>query len=275
MQLMFSFNHDNIVRAYYSSTYVRNSCNTTTGSELSNNSMLQTPGSVPTDCNSTQERRASSSAGAAGAVVVPCAAGHPHRSRNNSISDDRLATDKPSKLPDNSLPAHMQQKLAAPQHAPEFDWNDQQQQQQTAITPQGSVESGGQAGVIGPGSSYIQNSKQSSRGSAGKGHDNKRAETYLVQEFCDSGTLTQYMSQFQGALPGNEEVLLRLLLLLKDTANGLACLHSSHVVHGDLVSLPVVLRLEMHCGEMHCGEMHCGEMHCGEMHCWATAALNS
>jgi len=273
---MFSFNHDNIVRAYYSSTYVRNSCNTTTGSELSNSSMLQTTCLVPTDCSSTQERRASSNAGAARAVVLPCAAGHPHSSHNTSISNDRLPTDKPSKLPDNSLPAHMQQKPSASQHAPEFDWNDQQQQQQqTAIMPQRSGESGGQAGVIGPGIYNTQNSKQSSRGSAGKGHDSKRAETYLVQEFCDSGTLTQYMSQFQGALPGNEEVLLRLLLLLKDTANGLACLHSSHVVHGDLVSLPVVLRLEMHCGEMHCGEMHCGEMHCGEMHCWATAALNS
>eukprot|EP00775_Hariotina_reticulata_P003316 gene3316-3593_t len=231
MQLMFSFNHDNIVRAYYSSTYVRNSCNTTTCSEYSNSSMLQTQSSVPTDCNGTRERRPSSSAGAARAVVVPFAAGPPDES-HNSNSDGRHAPDQPSKLSDTVLTRQAQQNpLPPPQLA--IESNADKQQQLYACTPPRSGGSAGQAGTVAPGIANFQNSKQSSRGSAGKAQD-KRAETYLVEEFCDSGTLTQYMSQFQGALPCNEEVLLRLLLLLKDTANGLACLHSSHVVHGDL-----------------------------------------
>lgn len=65
----------------------------------------------------------------------------------------------------------------------------------------------------------------------------QRAETHLVLELCDC-TLSEYMRHLQ-PVPLSEEVLLQLLALLQDVAQGLAVLHAVNVVHADLVSLDV------------------------------------
>lgn len=72
----------------------------------------------------------------------------------------------------------------------------------------------------------------------------------LLQEFCDLGTLRDYVVVRLG-LParlkaGEPEAMARLLQLLHDAATGLVALHAAKVVHGDLVStLPAA------CGQLH------------------------
>jgi serine/threonine protein kinase len=74
----------------------------------------------------------------------------------------------------------------------------------------------------------------------------QKAESHLVMEFCDCGTLAgaagdiqakhkrqQQQQQQQAAGAG---VPLKVLLLLRDVARGLQAIHSRNVVHGDLVS---------------------------------------
>ncbi|WIA34798.1 hypothetical protein OEZ86_013101 [Tetradesmus obliquus] len=60
-----------------------------------------------------------------------------------------------------------------------------------------------------------------------------RAETWIVQEFCDVGTLDSVVSGWEGEDETDARMLERLLLL-KDVASGLAVLHANNVVHGDL-----------------------------------------
>ncbi|WIA28752.1 hypothetical protein OEZ86_011286 [Tetradesmus obliquus] len=62
--------------------------------------------------------------------------------------------------------------------------------------------------------------------------------TWLLQEFCDLGTLRDYVVVRLG-LParlkaGEPEAMARLLQLLHDAATGLVALHAAKVVHGDL-----------------------------------------
>jgi hypothetical protein len=62
---------------------------------------------------------------------------------------------------------------------------------------------------------------------------------FRVQEYCDLGTLRDYVVTRLG-LPGRlgePEAMARLLQLLHDSATGLAALHDAKVVHGDLVRL--------------------------------------
>jgi serine/threonine protein kinase len=73
----------------------------------------------------------------------------------------------------------------------------------------------------------------------------QRAESHLVMEFCDCGTLSDAV---QGLLSRQQEqqqqqqqqeehtVPLQVLLLLQNVARGLQAIHSRHIVHGDLVS---------------------------------------
>lgn len=60
-----------------------------------------------------------------------------------------------------------------------------------------------------------------------------KAETWLVQEFCDRGTLADVAAGWQPEAECEAQMMERLLLLL-DAAKGLAALHSESVVHGDL-----------------------------------------
>ncbi|WIA37005.1 hypothetical protein OEZ86_008242 [Tetradesmus obliquus] len=60
-----------------------------------------------------------------------------------------------------------------------------------------------------------------------------KAETWLVQEFCDRGTLADVAAGWQPKAECEAQMMERLLLLL-DAAKGLAALHSESVVHGDL-----------------------------------------
>jgi serine/threonine protein kinase len=64
--------------------------------------------------------------------------------------------------------------------------------------------------------------------------------TFVLQEYCDLGTLRDYVVLRLGLPPrlkaGEPEAMARLLQLLHDSATGLAALHDAKVVHGDLVS---------------------------------------
>ncbi|WIA34800.1 hypothetical protein OEZ86_013102 [Tetradesmus obliquus] len=60
-----------------------------------------------------------------------------------------------------------------------------------------------------------------------------RVETWIVQEYCDKGTLDSVVSSWEGEEEGGARMLQRLLLL-KDVASGLQALHANNVVHGDL-----------------------------------------
>lgn len=51
-------------------------------------------------------------------------------------------------------------------------------------------------------------------------------------EYCDLGTLTSYAAKSIKD-PVDEDQFMQLLVLLLDTACGLAALHSNNVVHGD------------------------------------------
>lgn len=64
---------------------------------------------------------------------------------------------------------------------------------------------------------------------------NVSAETWLVLELCDKGTLSSNMQQWKRHGEGEEQMLQRLMLL-QDAARGLALLHGRNIVHGDLVS---------------------------------------
>lgn len=60
-----------------------------------------------------------------------------------------------------------------------------------------------------------------------------------IQNFAVPGTLKAF--SVRNDLParaqsGDEDAMLRLVLLLRDSAKGLAALHHQQVVHGDLVS---------------------------------------
>lgn len=65
----------------------------------------------------------------------------------------------------------------------------------------------------------------------------KRFESWLVLEYADRGSLSQYLGQWPA--PGASlcaATMIQLLQLLHDTAEGLQELHQHNVVHGDLVS---------------------------------------
>jgi serine/threonine protein kinase len=83
----------------------------------------------------------------------------------------------------------------------------------------------------------------SSSAAVRKGAQHKaRAESQLVMEFCDCGTLAhvtaglrqQHKQQVQQKR--GDQVPVQALLLLQDVARGLQAIHSENVVHGDLVS---------------------------------------
>jgi hypothetical protein len=57
---------------------------------------------------------------------------------------------------------------------------------------------------------------------------------YLLQEFCDQGTLANLAAtKWLPEQEGDEQMLRRLVL--RDAARGLQALHAACVVHGDLV----------------------------------------
>jgi serine/threonine protein kinase len=74
----------------------------------------------------------------------------------------------------------------------------------------------------------------------------QKAESQLVMEFCDRGTLAHAAGEIQARWQqqhhqqqqqqAGANVPLQVLLLLWDVARGLQALHSRKVVHGDLVS---------------------------------------
>lgn len=72
----------------------------------------------------------------------------------------------------------------------------------------------------------------------------QKAESHLVMEFCDCGTLTNAVAclrqqQQQQSDEVECQVLPQVLLLLHDVARGLQVIHSNNIVHGDLVSRQV------------------------------------
>lgn len=67
-----------------------------------------------------------------------------------------------------------------------------------------------------------------------------KAETWLVQEYCDLGTLGGIASSWDMQQECDEQMLERLVLL-RDTAQGLEALHANLVVHGDINSRNVLV----------------------------------
>eukprot|EP00878_Enallax_costatus_P005213 GHUV01005479.1.p1 GENE.GHUV01005479.1~~GHUV01005479.1.p1 ORF type:complete len:661 (+),score=159.36 GHUV01005479.1:2184-4166(+) len=69
-------------------------------------------------------------------------------------------------------------------------------------------------------------------------------QTWIVQEFCDGGNLSEYLlnrgDRIDGQLPEGHSML-RLLFRLREVAEGMAYLHRQTVVHGDLKSGNVLL----------------------------------
>lgn len=63
----------------------------------------------------------------------------------------------------------------------------------------------------------------------------QRAETHLVLEYCDAGTLGAVTAEWAPEAGGLDEHMLERLVLLKDVAAGLEVLHNQRVVHADLV----------------------------------------
>eukprot|EP00775_Hariotina_reticulata_P003313 gene3313-3589_t len=58
--------------------------------------------------------------------------------------------------------------------------------------------------------------------------------THQNIEYCTEGTLSAYIATFGSISPQKDQDMLRLLLLLRDAAQGLGVLHERNVVHGDL-----------------------------------------
>ncbi|KAF8058450.1 STY13 [Scenedesmus sp. PABB004] len=86
-------------------------------------------------------------------------------------------------------------------------------------------------------------SSRSSGGRAAAADGVSMYATWLVQELCDRGTLRGYVARCDlPARVGHEPAAQRqLLLLLLDTARGLAALHARNVVHGDLCGRNVLV----------------------------------
>uniref|UniRef100_A0A383VBH1 Protein kinase domain-containing protein n=1 Tax=Tetradesmus obliquus TaxID=3088 RepID=A0A383VBH1_TETOB len=78
----------------------------------------------------------------------------------------------------------------------------------------------------------------------------QKAESHLVMEFCDCGTLTnavaslrqQQQQQQQQSDEVECQVLPQVLLLLHDVARGLQVIHSNNIVHADLNARNVLVR---------------------------------
>eukprot|EP00882_Tetradesmus_deserticola_P028491 GHRQ01031745.1.p1 GENE.GHRQ01031745.1~~GHRQ01031745.1.p1 ORF type:complete len:297 (+),score=127.30 GHRQ01031745.1:3-893(+) len=72
------------------------------------------------------------------------------------------------------------------------------------------------------------------------------SQTWIVQEFCDAGSLSEYClapsggQRMLGQLPEGH-AMLRLLFRLREVADGMLYLHGLDVVHGDLKSGNVLL----------------------------------
>lgn len=85
---------------------------------------------------------------------------------------------------------------------------------------------------------------QGSRGSKNVREGMNMLATWLVQEYCDQGTLKAFLARNE--VPArlaacDEQAVLLLVLMLRDTAKGLAALHNQAVVHGDLNSRNVLV----------------------------------
>lgn len=72
-------------------------------------------------------------------------------------------------------------------------------------------------------------------------------QTWIVQEFCDAGSLSEYClgptagsQRLPGQLPEGH-AMLKLLFRLREVADGMSYLHARDVVHGDLKSGNVLL----------------------------------
>jgi serine/threonine protein kinase len=91
-------------------------------------------------------------------------------------------------------------------------------------------------------SSHSSSSNKTCQSAVKKGTQVKRqAESQLVMEYCDRGTLADAAASFckqqqQQQQQKGCEMSVQVMKLLQDVARGLQAIHSKKVVHGDLVS---------------------------------------
>eukprot|EP00775_Hariotina_reticulata_P002668 gene2668-2968_t len=231
IRLMFSFNHQNLVHALHCITFMspRGSAGTSDAhsiARLSIDNMAASNQNASCSIGSTPKPANLTSLASVGSTLVPSGPGQ-QQSTKQSQSDN---TNGGSSTPEQS------------------------------IGLKGSAS--GPAG--GEGSGVFSSTGRSS-GHQRMGHvtsSTRRAETRLVLEYCDFGTLRSYVSQRWnpqeqpqenkqdqqqqqlrvGAQSANvPEDLLQLLMLLHGAAQGLEVLHSNAVVHGDLTANNVLV----------------------------------
>eukprot|EP00878_Enallax_costatus_P018455 GHUV01019427.1.p1 GENE.GHUV01019427.1~~GHUV01019427.1.p1 ORF type:complete len:578 (+),score=131.42 GHUV01019427.1:188-1921(+) len=194
-QLMLSFEHPNLVRAYHYVTYQQHS---------------QGSGSTCSQSNT-------GSAGSRRKLVGNNAASD-QAADSPGLRDKQQGGDCPGSGGGSGRP---QQQLLAPS---------------TVDAAVGLSGSGGSVphGGGSRGSRGSQAGANDVKWDVRPGVDPPKCETWLVQEYCDLGTLGGVAAHNWSPLQEDDQQMLQRLLLLQDTAMGLAALHAEATVHGDL-----------------------------------------
>uniref|UniRef100_A0A383W1M2 Protein kinase domain-containing protein n=1 Tax=Tetradesmus obliquus TaxID=3088 RepID=A0A383W1M2_TETOB len=230
IQLLLSFNHPNIVKAHHYVTYTQISSTATgsssgrwwgsgRGSTDSTHALVPAAGAATGSSTADANGAAAAAAAAAAARAVAAVASHSSGGGRGLL---------PSKSGAGTAAA-------------------------AAAAAEGSASNGGATGrdqwwsfdsKSNSKNNSINNSKQQQQLSC---IGPARAETWLVTEYCDLGTLhhvVRTMHEADHPPPGqllSVKAKLRLLLLLRDAAQGLQALHAAHTVHGDLNSRNVLV----------------------------------
>uniref|UniRef100_A0A383W352 Protein kinase domain-containing protein n=1 Tax=Tetradesmus obliquus TaxID=3088 RepID=A0A383W352_TETOB len=235
--LMVGFNHPNIVRAFHSVTYIKSR-------QHNNQQHSISPGlpataadldSFSTSGSSSHIRQGSSSSQQAQATP----SGAPPALPAVSASPFAAAQEV--------LPAWPAANSAAAAAAADASCSDQQQHTAAAVAAVEARQSAWGEGVLSTQESsadaYGATCSSSAEAAlqdgelqaAGRSASARacRVETWILQEYCDKGTLDSVVTSWEGKEEGDARMLQRLLLL-KDVASGLQALHANNVVHGDL-----------------------------------------
>uniref|UniRef100_A0A383WBA4 Protein kinase domain-containing protein n=1 Tax=Tetradesmus obliquus TaxID=3088 RepID=A0A383WBA4_TETOB len=183
-----------------------------------------------------------------------------HSDQDSSLGQEPLGQSSSSDMSHAADQATQQQQRLIQQHAsaikPAAPASGQQQQQQAAPPPDAYAAAAGPTGTSwaldtwpsppasGPAAGCqpgLESPAQAQRTPGGSLSAVLRSRTWLVQEFCDCGTLSSWVGNTLMD-PADTQQVLHLLLLLQDAARGVHHLHSKSIVHGDLNARNVLVR---------------------------------